>query len=128
MAMPTRTPPSDPLGVGRYAWCQIRERFRELVERERPALRHLLLRERALMHRLAGGERITLTIHFEDAGEGWIMATVPEVPGAISQGRTRAEARENVIDALQTILTPDSALAGRRSPGMDDEPLTLTVS
>lgn len=80
------------------------------------------------MHRLAGGERITLTIHFEDAGEGWIMATVPEVPGAISQGRTRAEARENVIDALQTILTPDSALAGRRSPGMDDEPLTLTVS
>jgi predicted RNase H-like HicB family nuclease len=27
------------------------------------------------------------------------------VPGAISQGRTREEARENVIDALQLMLT-----------------------
>jgi len=32
------------------------------------------------------------------------MARVPEVPGAISQGRTREEARENVIDALRGIL------------------------
>jgi len=31
------------------------------------------------------------------------MARVPEVPGAISQGRTREEARENVIDALRGI-------------------------
>jgi predicted RNase H-like HicB family nuclease len=49
-------------------------------------------------------DTLRLTIVFEDAGEGWIMATVPEVPGAISQGRTRAEARENVIDALHGIL------------------------
>lgn len=35
------------------------------------------------------------------------MAQVEEVPGAISQGRTRAEARENVIDALRLMLKPE---------------------
>jgi len=56
-----------------------------------------------------------------------VLATIPEVPGAISQGRTREEARENVIDALRTVLTPDAQLAGR-VPGPDDEPLTLTIA
>ncbi len=72
-------------------------------------------------------QTLRLTVHFEDAGEGWVLATIPEVPGAISQGRSRAEARENVIDALRTVLTPDEELAGR-SPSPDDEPLTLTIA
>ena len=72
-------------------------------------------------------ETVKLTVHYEDAGDGWVMATVPEVPGAISQGRTRAEARQNVIDALQTVLTPDDQLAGSPS-SEDDELLTLTVT
>ena len=72
-------------------------------------------------------EAINLTIRYEDAGDGWVLATIPEVPGAISQGRTRAEARANVIDALQTVLTPDDQLTGNSSAG-DDELLTLTVS
>lgn len=41
-------------------------------------------------------ESLRLTVRFEDAGEGWILATIPEVPGAVSQGRTRAEARGNL--------------------------------
>lgn len=45
--------------------------------------------------------------------EGWIVARVLEVPGAVSQGRTREEARENVLDALRTVLTPDEELAGK---------------
>jgi hypothetical protein len=32
------------------------------------------------------------------------------LPGALSQGRTRAEARENVLEALRTVLTPDDEL------------------
>jgi predicted RNase H-like HicB family nuclease len=71
-------------------------------------------------------ETLSLTIHFEDAGEGWTLATIPEVPGAISQGRSREEARENVIDALRTVLTPDEQLAGHVAGG-DDEPLTLAI-
>jgi hypothetical protein len=55
------------------------------------------------------------------------MATISEVPGAISQGRTRAEARASVIDALQTALTPDDQLTGDSSAA-DDELLTLTVA
>jgi predicted RNase H-like HicB family nuclease len=55
-------------------------------------------------------ETLRLTIVYEDGGDGWIVASIPEVPGAHSQGHTRAEARENVIDALQTMLTPDEEL------------------
>ncbi|HEV7808421.1 MAG TPA: type II toxin-antitoxin system HicB family antitoxin [Solirubrobacteraceae bacterium] len=68
-----------------------------------------------------------MTIHYEDAGDGWVPATIPEVPGAISQGRARAEARANVIDALQTVLTSDDRVTGRTSSA-DDELLTLTVA
>jgi predicted RNase H-like HicB family nuclease len=52
-------------------------------------------------------DALRFTIRYTDGGEGWIMAQVEEVPGAISQGRTRAEARENVIDALRLMLTPE---------------------
>ena len=59
---------------------------------------------------------IDFTIAFEEPGEeGWVVARVLEVPGALSQGRTREEARENVLDALRTVLTPDDELSGRRS-------------
>lgn len=72
-------------------------------------------------------ETLRLTVRFEDAGEGWILATIPEVPGAISQGRTRAEARENVIDALRVVLTSDEQLRGQET-GADAEPLDLTIA
>lgn len=49
-------------------------------------------------------ESLQFTIVFEEGEEGWIVASVPEVPGAHSQGRTRDEARANVIDALRGIL------------------------
>ena len=53
-------------------------------------------------------EKRRLTIAYEEADEGgWIVAQVVEVPSAISQGRSREEARENVIDALRLMLSPD---------------------
>lgn len=56
---------------------------------------------------------IDFTPTFDSPDEdGWIVARVPEVPGAMSQGRSREEARENVSDALRTVLTPDEELAG----------------
>ncbi|MBA3509083.1 MAG: type II toxin-antitoxin system HicB family antitoxin [Thermoleophilaceae bacterium] len=58
-------------------------------------------------------ESIELTIVYDDAGDGWITASVPEVPGANSQGRTRDEARASVIDALHGIL--ELRLANTRS-------------
>ena len=59
---------------------------------------------------------VQFTIAFEEPDEkGWILARVLEVPGALSQGRTREEARLNVLDALSTVLTPDDELAGRHA-------------
>lgn len=45
-----------------------------------------------------------LTIVFEEAEDGWIAARIAETPAAISQGRSRDEARANVIEALQDLL------------------------
>jgi predicted RNase H-like HicB family nuclease len=71
-------------------------------------------------------EKLRLTIAFDEPDEqGWIAARVVEVPGALSQGRTREEARENVIDALRLLLTPDDddpSVSGERT-----EPLDLTM-
>jgi predicted RNase H-like HicB family nuclease len=53
-------------------------------------------------------ETLRMTIVYEAPDEdGWIVARVLEVPGAMSQGSTREEARENVIDALRLMLAPD---------------------
>jgi predicted RNase H-like HicB family nuclease len=71
---------------------------------------------------------IDFTISFDAPDEqGWIVARVLEVPGAMSQGRTREEARENVLDALQTVLTPDEELAGK-APNADRERLHFTAA
>jgi len=52
-------------------------------------------------------ETVDVTVLYEDGDDGWIVASVPAVPGAMSQGRTREEARENVLDALALMLSPD---------------------
>ena len=71
---------------------------------------------------------IDFTIAFDEPDEaGWIVARVLEVPGALSQGRTREEARENVLDALRTVLTPDDELSGRPS-GEDLEHLRFIAA
>lgn len=71
-------------------------------------------------------EKLRLTIAFDEPDEeGWIVARVIEVPGALSQGRSREEARANVIDALRLMLSPDEG-----DPRVGDErsePLDLTL-
>lgn len=65
-----------------------------------------------------GARKLQLTIEYDEPDEGgWIVARVYGVPGAISQGRTRDEARANVIDALRLMLTPDEdVVSARRRP------------
>ena len=72
---------------------------------------------------------VDFTIAFDEPDEdGWIVARVLEVPGALSQGRTREEARENVLDALRTVLTPDEELAGEASAEADLEHLRFVAA
>jgi predicted RNase H-like HicB family nuclease len=73
-------------------------------------------------------ETLQLTIVYEDGGDGWIVASVPEVPGAVSQGHTRQEARENVIDALRGILQLRFGEHALAEPASDSEPLELTIA
>ncbi len=65
--------------------------------------------ERAIpRYRVTMSEKLRMTIAYEEPDEdGWIVARVVEVPGAISQGKTRREARDNVVDALRLMLSPD---------------------
>lgn len=43
------------------------------------------------------------TVVYEQS-DGWWVAHIAEVPGAISQGRTKEEARDNVLDALNELI------------------------
>jgi predicted RNase H-like HicB family nuclease len=46
----------------------------------------------------------TFTAVFEEAEEGGYVAFVEELPGAISQGETLEEARENIREAIELML------------------------
>ncbi|NUQ01208.1 MAG: type II toxin-antitoxin system HicB family antitoxin [Armatimonadetes bacterium] len=42
--------------------------------------------------------------NYQRGEDGWIVATVPELPGAVSQGRTLDEARAMLADAIRELL------------------------
>jgi len=54
---------------------------------------------------------VDITIRYDPAGNGWMTASIPSLPGTTSMGRTRAEARVNVLNALAARLAvaPDAA-------------------
>ena len=63
---------------------------------------------------------MTLTAVFEEvpASEGGgYVAYAEELPGAISEGDTLEEARENLRDAIELLLEANRDLTGKRSPG-----------
>ena len=67
-----------------------------------------------------------LTIIYEQGADGWWIATIPEIPGAFSQGRTKDEARENVLDALEELMAARRELALKESsPSAETESLPL---
>ena len=72
-------------------------------------------------------ESLQLTIVYEQGDDGWIVASIPEVPGAHSQGRTREEARANVVDALRGILELRFGGHADTSATSDSEPLELVI-
>jgi predicted RNase H-like HicB family nuclease len=45
-----------------------------------------------------------LTAIYEHTEDGWWVVSVPEIPGAQSQGRTLEEAREMIKDATRLLL------------------------
>lgn len=100
-----------------------------LCERRRAVVGAPVARHRATArYGLRMAVSVDFTISFDSPDEeGWIVARILEVPGAMSQGRSREEARENVLDALRTVLTPDEELAGE-APAADREHLRFTAA
>ena len=72
-------------------------------------------------------DSLRVTIVYEPGEEGWVVASIPQVPGAHSQGRTREEARANVIDALRGILELRLGELPVIAEDADSEPLELVI-
>jgi predicted RNase H-like HicB family nuclease len=47
---------------------------------------------------------LTFNVVYEDAGEGWVYAHVPELPEVHTQGEGLDEARVMVRDAIELVL------------------------
>jgi len=47
---------------------------------------------------------LKFNVVFEDAGEGWVYAHVPELPEVQTQGETLEQAREMARDAISLVL------------------------
>ena len=41
---------------------------------------------------------------YQEVEDGWIMATVPELPGAVTQGKDMDEARTMIREAVELLL------------------------
>ncbi|HRS28550.1 MAG: type II toxin-antitoxin system HicB family antitoxin [Phycisphaerae bacterium] len=67
------------------------------------------------------------TIIFERGENGWWISTIPEVPGALSQGRTKDEARQNALDALTALMAARRELALRQRAA-DSEVETIRIA
>ena len=53
---------------------------------------------------------------YQTIEDGWIMATVPELPGAVTQGRTMKEAREMIKEAVELLLENYREHAAKETP------------
>ena len=63
---------------------------------------------------------LTFTAVFEEVSEaegGGFVAYAEELPGAITQGETLEEARDNLRDAIEVLLETNRALAQQSQAG-----------
>jgi predicted RNase H-like HicB family nuclease len=56
-----------------------------------------------------------VTIVYDWSDDGWWVAEIAEVPGAISQGRSKEEAKANVLNALEELMLARRDLAIRQA-------------
>jgi predicted RNase H-like HicB family nuclease len=56
------------------------------------------------------------TVVYTPIEDGWIMAQVPELPGAVTQGRDMDEAREMIQEAVELLLQSYRENAAKDAP------------
>jgi len=57
----------------------------------------------------------------------WYVAFVEEIPGVNTQGRSLAEARRNLKEALQLVLEENRKLSSREASAARREPIAVEV-
>lgn len=57
------------------------------------------------------------SVVYQEVEDGRIMATVPELPGAVTQGRDLAEARSMIKEAVELLLESYCDHAVQEAPG-----------
>lgn len=97
LELPSRSPESSDLTA----------HLKRRVSPERQAAAAVLAPRAPSDYRGGMSDTLRFTIHYSDGVDGWIMGQVEEVPGAISQGGSREDARENVTDALRLMQKPE---------------------
>ena len=60
----------------------------------------------------------------EHGEDGYVVASVPSLPGCLSQGKTRQEALKNIREAILLYLEPDPADV---KPSKHHQVLTLAL-
>jgi predicted RNase H-like HicB family nuclease len=77
-------------------------------------------------------ESLRFTAIYEDAGDGWVIARVAELPEVITQGASEEEAREMVQSALRDWLEfyvrSEAGGTVEVPPGARSEPLERTIA
>jgi predicted RNase H-like HicB family nuclease len=54
---------------------------------------------------------------YQPIEDGWIMATVPDLPGAVTQGKTIDEVRAMIKEAVELLLQSYRENAAQDAPG-----------
>jgi predicted RNase H-like HicB family nuclease len=57
------------------------------------------------------------SVVYQTVEDGWVMATVPELPGAVTQGQDMDEARAMIREAVELLLEAYRDNALRDAPG-----------
>ncbi len=57
------------------------------------------------------------TVVYQEVEDGWIMATVPDLPGAVTQGRDLDEARSMIKEVVELLLESYHDNATKDAPG-----------
>lgn len=57
------------------------------------------------------------TVVYQPIEDGWFMARVPELPGAVTQGRNLQEARRMIKEAVELLLVSYRENAKKDLPG-----------
>lgn len=59
---------------------------------------------------------MNITVIIWRGEDGYWVSSIPEIPGALSQGKTKAEAKANVISAMHELMAVRREMAQEEAP------------